>query len=59
MAKIFEKKTMNGSRVTANIAGIESNANTRSVNSIITNTTIRGVKNNLLFWRMAKLPPEY
>ena len=43
MAKILEVNTMNGSRVTAKIAGIESTANTRSVSSIATSTSNSGV----------------
>jgi len=38
-AKMFEVNTMNGSRVTPKIAGMESMANTRSVNSTSTRTS--------------------
>jgi len=43
MAKMFDVNTMNGSRVTAKIAGIESTANTRSVISTATSTVSSGV----------------
>ncbi|MNT85676.1 hypothetical protein D3C72_2258640 [compost metagenome] len=43
MAKMFEKNTMYGSLVTAKIAGIESTANNKSVNSTINNTRNKGV----------------
>ncbi len=43
MAKAFDVKTRNGSRVTARIAGIESTANTTSVNSTMTRATNSGV----------------
>ena len=40
---MFEVKTMNGSRVTAKIAGIDSTANTTSVTSMQTRTSSIGV----------------
>ena len=43
MAKAFEANTMNGSRLTARIAGIESTANTTSVVSIRISTANSGV----------------
>ena len=43
MAKILEKKTIYGSLVTEKIAGIESTAKMRSVNSIIIKTRNSGV----------------
>ena len=43
IAKILEKKTMYGSFVTAKIAGIESSAKIRSVNSTINKTKNRVV----------------
>ena len=58
MANIFEKKTMNGSLVTANTAGIESKAKTRSVNSIIIKTINKGVRKNFPSLRMVKRPPS-
>ena len=45
IANAFEVNTRNGSRVTARIAGIESTANTTSVNSTITRATNNGVAN--------------
>ena len=44
IAKILEKKTIKGSRETAKIAGIESNAKIKSENSIIIKTKNSGVK---------------
>ena len=43
MAKILEKNTMYGSLVTEKIAGMESTAKIRSVNSIIIKTRNSGV----------------
>src|SRR5690606_26131734 len=43
IAMILELKTKNGSEVMAKIAGILSNAKRISVNSMITNTTNKGV----------------
>ena len=44
IAKILEKKTIYGSLVTAKIAGIESTAKIKSVNSTISKTKKSGVK---------------
>ena len=49
MAKALEAKTMNGSRLTARIAGTESTANTTSVASISTSTANSGVARRLAF----------
>ena len=52
IAKIFEVNTMNGSVVTAKIAGIESTANTTSEISIKINTSSKRIitaKNSALF----------
>ena len=49
MAKAFELKTMNCSRLTARIAGTESTANTTSVVSIRTSTANSGVASRLAF----------
>jgi len=43
MANILEKNTIYGSRVMEKIAGIESKAKTRSVNSTTIRTINRGV----------------
>ena len=43
IANMLEKNTMYGSLVTAKIAGIESTAKTKSVNSTIKRTKKRGV----------------
>lgn len=45
MANTFDVKTMNGSRVTENTAGIESIANTRSAASTLSSTMKSGVVN--------------
>lgn len=50
IAKIFELYTINGSVVTAKIAGILSSANNKSVNSIVINAPKSAVKTRLLFY---------
>jgi hypothetical protein len=47
---MLEKNTIHGSCVTEKIAGIESNANIKSVNSIIIKTTNKGVIKNLVLF---------
>ena len=49
MAKAFELKTMNFSRLTARIAGTESMANTTSVASMSTSTANSGVATRFAF----------
>ena len=51
---MFDVKTMNGSLVTAKIAGIESTAKTRSVHSISTSTRSSGVATRLPSCRIVK-----
>ena len=51
IAKMFEVKTMNGSRVTAKMAGIESTAKTTSVASTTTSTRSSGVASRWPFSR--------
>ena len=48
---------MNGSVVTAKIAGIESTANTTSVDSTVTSTMAMGVNNLLPSMMVVKRPP--
>ena len=59
MAKTFEVKTMNGSRVTPKIAGIESTANTTSVTSTTTRTRSSGVASRRPSMRVKNLSPSY
>ena len=59
MANIFEKKTIYGSFVTAKIAGIESTAKMRSVNSTIKSTRNKGVINLFPSIFMKKFLPSY
>src|SRR5699024_1595285 len=57
IAKIFEKKTIYGSRVTENMAGIESVAKIKSVNSIAIKTKNKGVINSRPFCLKKNFPP--
>ena len=54
---MFDVNTMNGSRVTAKMAGMESIANTRSLPSIATSTSSRGVATHRPFSRTANRAP--
>src|SRR5690606_9125057 len=56
MAKMLEKKTIYGSLVTAKIAGMESTAKMRSVNSITNKTRKSGVMYRFPFSRWKKSP---
>ncbi len=58
-AKTFVVKTMNGSCVSPKIAGMESNANSRSVLPIARNTTTSGVKTRLPSSTVRSRPPSY
>src|SRR5690606_696162 len=57
IAKMLEKNTMYGSLVTAKIAGMESTAKMRSVNSMTNSTRNRGVTYLFAFSRWKNLPP--
>ena len=59
IAKIFEKKTIYGSCVTENIAGIESTAKMMSENSITKRTKNKEVINHFPFCLMKKSCPQY
>ena len=59
MAKAFEANTMNGSRLTARIAGTESTANTTSVASMSTSTANSGVATRLAFRGVNSFWPSY
>lgn len=59
IAKILEKKTIKGSRETAKIAGIESNAKIKSENSIIIKTKNSGVKKSFPLSLNQNLSVEY
>ncbi|MNJ72783.1 hypothetical protein D3C77_694900 [compost metagenome] len=57
IAKIFEVKTMNGSVVTAKIAGMLSTANIKSLASISTSTRNIGVAQRTPFCRTKNRSP--
>ena len=59
MANILEKKTINGSLVIENMAGIESTANIKSENSMTINTINKGVISHFLFFLTKNLLPTY
>ena len=59
MAKAFEANTMNGSRLTARMAGTESTANTTSVASMRTSTANSGVATRFAFSRVNSFWPSY
>ena len=59
MANAFDANTMNGSRLTARIAGTESTANTTSVASISTSTANSGVATRLAFCSVNSFWPSY
>ena len=59
MAKMFEVKTMKGSRVMAKMAGMESTAKTMSVDSMASRATKSGVAVNTPQRRVKNLPSSY
>ena len=58
MAKAFEENTMNGSRDTARMAGMESTAKTTSVVSTRMSTANRGVASSLPVRRVNSFCPS-
>ena len=59
MAKALDENTMNCSRLTARMAGIESTANTTSDDSTTISTASSGVASRLPFWTVNRFWPSY